>query len=113
MPETERDAWIASDLSNSARAHWKYGFALHKADRLDEAAEQYRIALRLNPNEKEVHYGLGQVLVAQSQLTEGRSELEQALRSDPRNGEFHSEFGYAIERIGQQDGADAEKATCD
>src|SRR5881275_2815776 len=67
MPETERDAWIASDLSNSARAHWKYGFALHKADRLDKAAEEYRIALRLSPNEKEVHYGLGQVLIAQSQ----------------------------------------------
>src|SRR5436853_3712158 len=86
MPETERDAWIASDLSNSSRAHWKYGFALYKADRLEEAAEQYRMALRLNPNEKEVHYHLGQVLVAQSQLSEGRSELEQALRSDPRNG---------------------------
>src|SRR5207253_5093164 len=46
MPEVERAAWMASDLSNSARAHWKYGFALHKADRLDEAAEQYRTALR-------------------------------------------------------------------
>src|SRR5216684_2141682 len=48
MPEVERAAWMAADLSNSARAHWKYGFALHKADRLDEAGEQYRIALRLN-----------------------------------------------------------------
>src|SRR6266480_991867 len=111
MPETERDAWIASDLSNSSRAHWKYGFALHKANRLDEAAEQYRIALRLSPNEKEVHYGLGQVLIAQSQLSEGRSELEQALRSDPHNGEFHSEYGYALERLGQKDEAGAEYAT--
>src|SRR5438477_691138 len=111
MPETERDAWIASDLSNSARARWKYGFALHKADRLDKAAEEYRIALRLSPNEKEVHYGLGQVLIAQSQLSEGRSELEQALRSDPNNGEFHSEYGYALERLGQKDEAGAEYAT--
>src|SRR5437764_3750461 len=53
MPETERDAWIPSDLSNSSLDDWKYGFALHKADRLDEAAEEYRIALRLSPNEKE------------------------------------------------------------
>src|SRR5713226_6023948 len=111
MPEVERAAWMASDLSNSARAHWKYGFALHKAVRLDEAAEQYRIALRLNPNEKEVHYGLGQVLVAQSQLSEGRSELEQALRSDPRNGEFHSEYGYVLQLLGQKDEASAEYAT--
>ncbi len=111
MPETERDAWIASDLSNSSRAHWKYGFALYKADRLEEAAEQYRMALRLNPNEKEVHYHLGQVLVAQSQLSEGRSELEQALRSEPRNGAFHSEYGYALERLGQKDEAGTEYAT--
>src|SRR5437588_9742314 len=113
MPEVERAAWMASDLSNSARAHWKYGFALHKADRLDEAGEQYRIALRLNPNEKEVHYHLGQILVAQSQLSEGRSELEQALRSEPRNGEFHSEYGYVLQLLGQKDEATAEfeKAT--
>src|SRR5216110_3251414 len=111
MPEVEQQARMASDLPYSARAHWKYGFALHKADRLDEAAEQYRIALLLNPNEKEVHYGLGQVLIAQSQLSEGRSELEQALRSDPNNGEFHSEYGYALERLGQKDEAGAEYAT--
>src|SRR5947207_452346 len=69
-PEVEQTARIASDLPDSARAHWKYGYSLHKADRLDEAAEQYRIALRLNPNEKEVHFGLGQILAAQSQLSE-------------------------------------------
>src|SRR5213595_160809 len=111
MPEVEQQARMASDLPNSARAHLKYGFALQKADRLDEAAEQFRIALRLDPNEKEVHYGLGQVLIAQSQLSEGRSELEQALRSDPRNGEYHSEYGCLLERLGQQDDASAEHLT--
>jgi Flp pilus assembly protein TadD len=107
-PEVEQTARIAWDLPNSARAHWKYGFALHKADRLDEAAEEYRIALRLNPNEKELHFGLGQVLVEQSRLNEARTELEQALRSDPRNGEFHSEYGVALEALGQKDEASAE-----
>src|SRR6266404_3021489 len=110
MSEAERAALIASDLSHSSRAHWKYGFELHKADRPDEAAEQYRIALRLNPNEKEVHYHLGQVLVAQSRLNEGRSELEEALRSEPRNGEFHSEYGYVLQRLGQKDEAGTEYA---
>ncbi len=107
-PEIERTKWIASDLPNSARAHSKYGFALDKADRLDEAADQYRVALRLNPTEKEVHFGLGEVLVAQSRLNEGRTELEEAVRSDPRNGEYHSEYGYALERLGRKDEARAE-----
>src|SRR5437667_2687484 len=79
-PEVEQTARIAADLPNGARAHWKYGFALHKAERLDEAAEEYRVALRLNPKQKEVHFDLGQVLAAQSQLSEARSELEEALR---------------------------------
>src|SRR5881398_3922356 len=91
-PEVEQTARIASDLPDSARAHRKYAWSLHKADRLDEAAEQYRIALRLNPNDKEVHFWLGQVLASQSQLSEARSELEEVLRSDPRNGEYHSEY---------------------
>ncbi|MGH8101156.1 MAG: tetratricopeptide repeat protein [Chthoniobacterales bacterium] len=107
-PEIERTAWIASDLPTSARAHFKYGSALDKADRLDEAADQYRVALRLNPNEKEVHFGLGQVLVTQSRLSEGHTELEEAVRSDPRNGEYHSEYGYALERLGRKDEARTE-----
>jgi tetratricopeptide (TPR) repeat protein len=113
LPEVEQKARMVSDLPNSARAHWMSGLALDKADRLDEAAEQYRLALRLNPNEKEVHYHLGQVLVAQSRLSEGRSELEEALRSDPRNGEVHSEYGYLLARLGQKDeaGAQFEMAT--
>jgi len=110
-PEVEREAWIASDLPNSARAHWKYAFSLHNADRLDDAAEQYRIALHLDPNQKEPHFGLGQVLVAQSQLSEGRAELEEALRGDPRNGEVHSEYGCVLERLGQKDEASSEHAT--
>jgi tetratricopeptide (TPR) repeat protein len=107
-PEVEQAAWIASDLPNGARAHWKYGFALHNAGRLDEAAEQYRIALRLNPKEKQVHYHLGQLLLAQSQLDEARSELEEALRSQPRNGEYHSEYGRVLERLDLKDQAEAE-----
>lgn len=107
-PEVEQAARIASDLPNGARAHWKYGFALHNAGRLDEAAEQYRIALRLNPKEKQVHYHLGQLLLAQSQLDEARSELEEALRSQPRNGEYHSEYGRVLERLDLKDQAEAE-----
>jgi Flp pilus assembly protein TadD len=110
-PELEQTARIASDLPGSARAYRKYGYSLHKADRLDEAAEQYRIALRLNPNDKEVHFWLGQVLASQSQLSEARSELEEALRSDPRNGEYHSEYGCLLERLGQKDDASAEHAS--
>jgi Flp pilus assembly protein TadD len=107
-PEVGQAAWIAADLPNGSRAHWKYGFALHKADRLDEAAEQYRVALRLDPKQKEPHFGLGQILATQSNLSEARSELEEALRSDPSNGDYHSEYAGVLERLGQKEEAGAE-----
>jgi Flp pilus assembly protein TadD len=110
IPEVEQTMRIAADLPNSARAHWKYGFALHKAERLDEAAEQYGVALRLNPKEEEVHYHLGQLLFAQSNFNAARSELETALRSEPRNGEYHSEYGRVLEQLGLKEQARAEHA---
>jgi tetratricopeptide (TPR) repeat protein len=107
-PEVEQKAWIAADLPNSARAHWRYGFSLHKADRLEEAAEQCEIALRLNPKEKEVHYSLGQIRAAQSRLDDARNELEEALRAEPRNGEILCEYGRVLARLGRKDEAVAQ-----
>jgi Tfp pilus assembly protein PilF len=107
-PELEQRAWIASDLPNSARAHWRYGFSLHKAGRLDEAAEQCEIALRLNPKEKEVHYSLGQIRATQSRLDDARNELEEALRAEPRNDEILCEYGRVLARLGRKDEAAAQ-----
>src|SRR5881392_2124955 len=47
-PEVERAASVVQDVPASARARVRYGSALDKADRFDEAGEQYRIALRMN-----------------------------------------------------------------
>jgi len=108
LPEVERVGLIAADLPQSARAHWKYGFALHKADRLDQAAEECRIALRLDPNIKDIHYSLGQILAAQSRLDEARSELEEALRGEPRDGEIHCEYARVLSFLGRKDEAAAQ-----
>ena len=106
MPELARAGFLVADVPNSARAHGKYGDALQKAGRLDEASEQYHIALRLDSNVKEAHYGLGQILLAQSHLEEARVELEKAVQADPRNGEFHSVYGQVLALLGEKDEAD-------
>jgi tetratricopeptide (TPR) repeat protein len=107
MPEVEQHARITSDLPDSARAHWRYGFALHKAGRLDEAAKQCEISLRLNPNER-VHYTLGQIRAAQSRLDDARDELEEALRAEPRDGKIRSEYARVLALLGRKDDADAQ-----
>jgi len=110
LPEVERAGLIAADLPQSGRAHWKYGFALEKADRTDEAAEHYKIALRLDPNQKEVHSHIGQILENQSRLEEAKLEFEEALRGEPRNGEIHSEYGRVLQGLGKKDEARAQFA---
>src|SRR5438309_6107557 len=107
-PEVERAASVVQDVPASARARVRYGSALDKADRFDEAGEQYRIALRMNPTAERAHYGLGHVFLAESKLNEAAGEMEEALREDPRNGEFHSDYGYVLERLGRKDEAIAE-----
>src|SRR5207248_2389566 len=113
VPEVDRAGSAVSDVPNSARARVRYGLALHDADHLEEAADQFRVAIGLDPMVEKGHYGLGQVYFAQSKLGEAAHEFEQALRDDPRNGEFHSDYAQALERLGRPGEATVEhqKAT--
>ena len=103
VSEVQRGAWVVSDLPNGKRAHRKYGIALQDLNRFEEAAQQYRAELEIDPNIEEAHYGLGHVLLAQSKIDEASKHIEQALRSNPRNGDFHSDHGYLLESLGQKD----------
>jgi Flp pilus assembly protein TadD len=107
-PEVERAASVVQDLPTSERAHLRYGMALEDESHFDEAAAQYRIALRLNPVTEQSHYRWGQVFIAESKLNEAASEMELAVHDDPRNGEIHSYYGYVLEVSGRKDEARAE-----
>jgi Tfp pilus assembly protein PilF len=107
-PEAERAAFAVQDLPTSERAHERYGLALEDQNHLDEAAAQYRIALRLNPAAEHSHARRAHVFVAESKLNEAASEMELAVHDDPRNGEIHSYYGYVLEASGRKDEARAE-----
>src|SRR4051794_4822079 len=111
IPEPERLSWITTGLPDSARAHYKYGWSLHDANQLDQAAEQFRAGLQLTPKASELHYSLGHVLLSQGRYTEAATELEQALKKEPRNADFHSDYGFVLERVGRKDEAAAEFGT--
>jgi Tfp pilus assembly protein PilF len=108
LAEVDREGMMASDLPNSARAHYKYGMALKDAHRLDDAAEQLRAALTLDPNSDETRYNLANVLISQSKFDEAQTNLEAALRKDPNNGELHSDYGYVLGSTGRKSEARAE-----
>lgn len=107
-PEVERAASVVQDVPASERAHVRYGLALEDENHFDEAADQYRIALRLNPAAEQSHSRQAHVFLAESKLNEAAGEMEQAVHDDPRNGEIHSDYGYMLEVLGRKDEARAE-----
>jgi Flp pilus assembly protein TadD len=108
LSELDRNAWIVTNLPAGKHAHEKYGLSLQYVGRTDEAAAQFRIALKLDPKMEDVHYDLGHLLLAQSKVDEAAQQIEQALRFNPKNGEFHSDYAYLLEQRGEKETAATE-----
>src|SRR4029077_16735799 len=106
--ELDRVAMIAADLPTSARANLNHATALQDAGRVDEAAESFSKALRLNPDSAKAHVSLATILIGKGELNEAHAHYEQALRMDPNNAEYHSGYAYLLEQSGQDDQAAAE-----
>ncbi len=101
----QQNAMIVSDVPKGERPHYIYAVSLRDAGHLDEAAEQFRLALRFRPNDEVAHYSLANVLMRGGKLDEAADHLEQALRLNPKVGDFHSDYGYILEQRGQKDAA--------
>ena len=68
-----------------ARPHNNYGSILLRRDRLPEAVNAFKTALRLKPDYADAHYNLANALVKQGNLTEGIYHYSETLRLRPRN----------------------------
>ena len=106
--EVDRVAMIAADLPTSARAHLNHATALQDAGRVDEAADAFSNALRLNPDSAKAHAGLATILIGRGNLDEAHTHYETALKIEPNNAEYHSGYAYLLEQSGHDDQAAAE-----
>ena len=68
---------------DSAAAHYNLGTALTVARKLDEAATEYRQALRLDPSYANAHNNLGNVLLVQKKYDEAIAEFAEVVRLQP------------------------------
>jgi tetratricopeptide (TPR) repeat protein len=67
--------------------------ALFEADKLDEAEQHCREALRLRPDFSEAQITCAAILIRQGRLAEAQTRLAEVLQKDPRDAEAH--FGLA------------------
>jgi Flp pilus assembly protein TadD len=104
-PEAQRESWVVADLPVGARQHLNYGIALQKAGRLDEAVQEYHVALGFEPSSAKAHYNLANVLTAQDKIDEAAEHFATALRFDPEAGDYRYHYAYALERLGRDDEA--------
>src|SRR5437773_798389 len=113
VPDVQRTAWVAADVPDGAKPHFDYGSALKKQGKLDEAIEQYKIALKFDSNDVKSHMNLASVLMNQSKFDAAVPHFETALRLQPNNGTFHFDYANLLQRLGRGDeaGAQYEAAT--
>ena len=105
VPEVQRCAWLVADVPVDAKPHFDYASALQKQGQLEQAIEEYRIALRLKPNYAEAHINLAVALTGQGKFDAAVPHMEIASRLQPNNGDFHLMYARLLERIGRRDEA--------
>ena len=81
----------------SPQAHKLNAEVLEMQEKPNEAVEEYRRVLSLNPKATEIHYRIGQLLLAgprgPSTVDDARREFEEELKIDPGNAAAEYELG--------------------
>ena len=73
--------------------------------RLDEAVAALRQAMTLDPENSDLHRELGITFLIAKELKRARVEMIEAIRHDQSDADAHNGLGYALEKLGDIDGA--------
>jgi Flp pilus assembly protein TadD len=83
---------------------------LWQTSRPDEAALQFREAIRRKPDYADAHYMLATVLKQQGAVDEAVAELREAIRLQPASAEAHLSLGQLLKQRGDPQAAAVELA---
>ena len=86
-------------------AHNNLARVLTSVGRLDEAAEHYRVAIRLTPGSADAQNNLGNILFAQGRDAEARPFSSRALQINVRHPEAHFNLARLLARRGDDHAA--------
>ncbi|HMD83492.1 MAG TPA: tetratricopeptide repeat protein [Terriglobia bacterium] len=73
--------------------------------RLDEAVAALREAMKLDPENSDLHRELGITFLLAKEWKRARVEMIEAIRHDQTDADAHNGLGYALEKLGDIEGA--------
>jgi len=89
--------WMAyNNLGNTLMAYNNLGNTLSEANRIPEAMDLFKQALRINPDNDAAYYNLGTALALTGRMSEAIAQYEQALRIKPNFAKAHNNLGNAL-----------------
>src|SRR5881296_96173 len=100
-----RKAFEYQSTADAAEASFRFGAALLKMKRVDDAMPNIRQGIRLKPDYAEGHALLGAALQTSGKLSEAKSELDEAIRLKPDSPSLHRELADILLALGQSDEA--------
>ena len=95
----------------AAQAHLQLRQSVQQAVRLrarsqfDEAVRLLREATRLDPENSDLHRELGITFLLTKQWARARVEMIEAIRHNPQDADAYNGLGYALDKLGDLDGA--------
>jgi tetratricopeptide (TPR) repeat protein len=87
---------------NHADAAYNLALAYKAAEQLDNARENFLLALKLRPNTSEARYMLALIARTQGRSDEAVTQLQLVLRSNPQYAKAHLLLGYVYQDKGQR-----------
>jgi serine/threonine protein kinase/WD40 repeat protein/Flp pilus assembly protein TadD len=91
--------------SGSADFHFNRGVELFNQGRRDEAIEQFRMAINIDPTHAPAYDYLGSALLDQNNLAEAITCYGKAIEIDPNRPTAHNNLGFALQMQGKFDQA--------
>jgi tetratricopeptide (TPR) repeat protein len=96
---------LCKEESKSAEEHYALGEIYYGQRRFDEALQEYKEAIRLNPNYVDAHTNLGVTYAAQGKLDDAMIECKEAIRIDSNNEGAHIHLAIIYKDKGKVDDA--------
>jgi tetratricopeptide (TPR) repeat protein len=74
--------------------------------RLEEAKEQYKLALKTNPNDADIHSNYGLLLSEMGKPEKAEKQYKLALEADPKHVATHHSYGLFLKQMGRPEEAE-------